>query len=45
MMLADMGADIIKIEEPGKGDDSRSFAPFKKTARVPISAPDMARII
>ncbi|MGL5122773.1 MAG: CaiB/BaiF CoA transferase family protein [Fusobacteriaceae bacterium] len=30
MLLGDMGAEIIKIEVPKKGDDSRSFAPFVK---------------
>lgn len=28
MLLGDMGADIIKIEEPGKGDDTRGYPPF-----------------
>ncbi len=30
MMLADMGATIIKIEQPGVGDDARAFAPMYK---------------
>lgn len=26
-MLGDMGAEVVKIEQPGKGDDSRGFMP------------------
>src|SRR3981081_2529363 len=28
MMLGDMGAEVLKIEEPRQGDDSRAWAPF-----------------
>jgi crotonobetainyl-CoA:carnitine CoA-transferase CaiB-like acyl-CoA transferase len=28
MLLGDMGADVIKVEEPGTGDDARAWTPF-----------------
>ena len=30
MLLADLGADVLKIEQPGSGDYNRSFTPIHK---------------
>ncbi|SIT34928.1 Carnitine dehydratase [Paraburkholderia piptadeniae] len=30
MLLADLGADVLKIEQPGTGDYNRAFAPIKR---------------
>ena len=33
MMLCDMGAEVIKVERPGTGDDARFFGPFIKAIK------------
>ena len=38
MLLADMGARVIKIEQPRKGDDTRAWGPpFIGARRAPSS--------
>ena len=29
MLLRDLGAEVVKIEQPGSGDEARDFGPFK----------------
>jgi serine/threonine protein kinase len=52
MLLGDMGADVIKVEPPGRGENSRTFAPFvegeslrARLARGPLSIAEVVSIL
>jgi crotonobetainyl-CoA:carnitine CoA-transferase CaiB-like acyl-CoA transferase len=43
MVLAELGADVIKIEQPGTGDDSRGLAPKVNGESVPFAMPNRSK--
>ena len=42
MLLAEMGAEVIKVEQPGTGDETRSFEPFAQGPGGAVSGYYMA---
>jgi crotonobetainyl-CoA:carnitine CoA-transferase CaiB-like acyl-CoA transferase len=42
MILAELGATVIKVEQPGEGDETRSFEPFAEHNGASVSAYYMA---
>lgn len=42
MILAELGADVIKVEQPGSGDETRSFEPFAQGPEGEVSGYYMA---
>ncbi len=43
MVLAELGADVIKIEQPGTEDDSRRMAPKIKGESYPFALPNRSK--
>ncbi|MBF8193816.1 CoA transferase [Nonomuraea sp. K274] len=43
MVLAELGADVIKIEQPGTGDDSRRLAPKINGESYPFGMPNRSK--
>jgi crotonobetainyl-CoA:carnitine CoA-transferase CaiB-like acyl-CoA transferase len=42
MLLAEMGAEVIKVEQPGSGDETRGFEPFAEAEGGSVSGYYMA---
>jgi crotonobetainyl-CoA:carnitine CoA-transferase CaiB-like acyl-CoA transferase len=42
MLLAEMGAEVIKVEQPGSGDETRGFEPFAEAPGGSVSGYYMA---
>jgi crotonobetainyl-CoA:carnitine CoA-transferase CaiB-like acyl-CoA transferase len=41
MLLGDMGAEVLKIEEPVHGDDTRDWAPFQDGVSTRVDHRDL----
>jgi crotonobetainyl-CoA:carnitine CoA-transferase CaiB-like acyl-CoA transferase len=43
MVLAELGADVIKVEQPGTGDDSRRLGPKINGESYPFAMPNRSK--
>lgn len=43
MVLAELGADVVKVEQPGTGDDSRRMAPKVNGESYPFAMPNRSK--
>src|ERR671914_1902515 len=43
MVLAELGADVVKVEQPGTGDDSRRLAPKVNGESYPFAMPNRGK--
>lgn len=44
MILAELGAEVIKVEQPVQGDETRGYEPFVKGEQESVSALSLIHI-